>query len=530
MNIITKVDNFEDINDEYILYNHNFIKSKIEFALNIVKEYIIKNKLLIVGGTAIDYALKLKGTTLYNDLYQIPDFDIISPNNVEHANNIGQILCNNKFENISIIPAIHHTTVRVQLLGFTVFDSTYVPEYVYNKIPTLEYNEFKFVDPNFQKINQYLSLSFLFKITGPSYNILNRFKKDVERYNMLDKYYNFNNDFEINIDKINKFKLNLNNINIESIKIIDQTNIYFENLNKDNKELYKLLNKKNICYNIKTELIIHGIPAYYLIYKKFNNLYNKLIDIIKLKKEDKEVLDNLYNNIKIKKDYYINKDYIEFDIPENIEICFLHNLNNIDNLSKKLNIQKIVKLDNILEFKPKYLEGYIEDIKTNIYDLYGDLIGINMFYINEIDQFIPISTYTYNLVYFLTNYYLEENITLKNIYLGYYISLKNIIDIIQYIYYNYTDEFEKTEDFINSIFNYSINTCGIKNYPDHYYHFIENFEYLVKNNKNLNTLPPKNYISHPDCDIKNTFDFIKSPYYNKIQKKINNTNYSNLIK
>ena len=173
------------------------MKQQIQTALDVIKEYIINNNLLIVGGTAIDYALKLKNKTLYNDLYQVPDFDIISPNNVDHANKIGEILCNLQYKDISIIPAIHHTTVRVQLLGFTLFDSTYVPEYIYNKIPYLEYKEFKFIDPSFQKINQYLSLSLLFKITGPSYNILNRFTKDVQRLDLLNKTFPKSVDYTI---------------------------------------------------------------------------------------------------------------------------------------------------------------------------------------------------------------------------------------------------------------------------------------------------------------------------------------------
>ena len=106
----------KNINDEYIYFNHNFLKNDLENALNIVKEYIIDNDLMVVGGMAIDLALRVKDDNLYDERYQIPDYDIIDPNNVLHANNIGSILCNNKLANISIIPALHKTTVRVQML------------------------------------------------------------------------------------------------------------------------------------------------------------------------------------------------------------------------------------------------------------------------------------------------------------------------------------------------------------------------------------------------------------------------------
>lgn len=534
MDIVTKIDNLDEITDEYILYKHNFIKDKIEYALNLVKEYIIKNKLLIVGGTAIDYALKLKNDTLYNDLYQVPDFDIMSPNNVEHANNIGQILCNNKFENISIIPAIHHTTVRVQLLGFTVFDSTYIPQYLYDKIPYLEYNECKFVDPNFQKINQYLSLSFLFKITGPSYNILNRFKKDVERFDMLDSYYDLYNNNEYNNITYNEFLFDINNINIYEVEIIKLTNN-----NEYEKEVYKNLNNihkeivnPNVSYNIKSNFLLHGIMAYDIIYTEFNKVYTKLSNIIKFSNEDSKYINDIYKYIYIKNEV-IYDTHIKFKIPEFLKLCFINNDNTIDFLIKKLqniyNISNIKKLDNILDLVPKYVECKLNNINLEIYDLFGDLISSNLIYNKEINKYIPITSYNYNLVYFLSLYYLEDNLDKKSIYLQYYISLRSIIKIIQYIYYNYTDEYEKSNDFINSIFNYSINTYGIANYPDNYYHFIENFKNLVKKNQNLSNLPPKNYIGFPDCDINNIFDIKKSTYYNEKQTEVNYTNYANIL-
>ena len=256
-----------EITDEFILYSHNYLQEKIKTALNIIKEYIITNNLLVVGGTAIDYALKLQNDTLYNDLYQVPDFDIISPNNIEHANNIGKLLCEMKYENISIVPAIHHTTVRVQLLGFTLFDSTFVPEDIYNKIPYLEYQEFKFVDPNFQKINQYLSLSLLYKITGPSYNILNRFKKDVQRLDLLNKYYILLHSEYSNLaikdikNRLITFKFPTNIYNLEYINI---KNCYLKH------DIY--ISQKNMRYGL------FGINYKNNHYDRINNINIYLIN------------------------------------------------------------------------------------------------------------------------------------------------------------------------------------------------------------------------------------------------------------
>jgi len=539
--IVTEINDLENITDEYIIYNHNLIKNKIEDALNNVKEYIINNKLLIVGGMAIDLALKLKGSNLYNELYQIPDFDIISPKNIEHANNIGQILCNNNFENISIIPAIHHTTVRVQLLGYTVFDSTYVPEYIYNKIPSIEYKEFKFVDPNFQKLNQYLSLSFLFKITGPSYNILYRFKKDIERFNLIDNYYKLTNELNINEAKYNKynnvFKFNINNIKFTDIRILNKNNINNYKIASNNKDIFNKINKESVSYNINSNIILHGILAYQLIYKEFNNLYSKLIKIINIKENDLKIINDYYKFVIIKDEYIINKDtnILSFNYNNELELIFINNDNTIDkiyeNLKNYYKLDKLKKYNNILDLKPSYGEFIIDgEHNIKIYDLYGDLLSINLIYIHEIDKLIPISSFTYNLMYFLTNYYLEEDNNKKNIYLYYYLSLKYIIQIITFIKNNYSEEFNKTYNFNNSCFNYSINTLGKENYPDNYYYYIENFKNLVYNNQNLDILPSKNYIGFPNCDLKNIFDEKKSQYYNKYQEEVKYTNESHIIK
>jgi hypothetical protein len=534
-----------NINDEYILYSHNYMRTKIHNALDIIKTYIINNNLLIVGGTAIDYALKLKKDALYNDLYQVPDFDIISPNNVEHANNIGKILCKLQYKDISIIPAIHHTTVRVQLLGFTLFDSTYIPEYLYKKIPYLEYNEFKFIDPAFQKINQYLSLSLLYKITGPSYNILNRFSKDIKRLDLLNKYYvvyaiKDNSNYNTNLFSL-PYKLS----NINNIIILDHDNNKSTNIDKLNNINSKYINKyhisNNITFQIESNFIFHGGLAYNLVYSEFKRIYSKLYSILPLTNEDKDYIKLQYNNISIHKDYIIKKDKLIFDLYKNIDICLINTNSiksniSIENLLHDLesiytNI-KYTKLDNIIDLQPKHVDGEFinnnNNYKFKIFDLYGDLLGINLIYIDKINKYLPISTYTYNLMYFLTNYFLEDDEDIKNINLHYYISLYSIINIIQYMYYKYPEQYNKTESFTNSCFNYSINTSQSKNYPDNYHYFLINFKNLVNNNKNLDVLPPKNYIGYPNCKITNIFNKKKSQYYKDMQEEIGNLGISNI--
>lgn len=532
-----------EITDEYILYSHNYMKNKIQIALNKIKEYIITNNLLIVGGTAIDYALKLQNTTLYNDLYQVPDFDIISPNNIQHANNIAEILCNMKYTDISIVPAIHHTTVRVQLLGFTLFDSTYIPEYIYNKLPYLEYKEFKIIHPTYQKINQYLSLSLLYKITGPSYNLVNRFIKDVKRLDLLNNYYIISNNESISSFSLSQFSFNYKFPLIYNIKINDNDKEYnFKSIENTQQQFFNKYHiNDNISFSFETNFIFHGTLAYNLLYGEFIRIYSKLYSILPLTKDDQDYIKYHYSNITIHQNYNIQNDQIIFDIYQPMDITFINTNGNkskyninylLNHLQSKYSKVNYTIKDNIIDLRPKYINGSLYDndiiFDFKIFDLYGDLLGINLIYNHNINKYLPISTYTYNLMYFLSNYFIEDDINKKNINLHYYISLYSIIKIIQYMYYKYPHEYNKSESFTNSCFNYSINFSKSKNYPDNYHYFLLNFKNLIQNNKNLDILPPKNYIGYPNCTIKNIFDKKKSNYYLDTQEDISSIGISNI--
>jgi hypothetical protein len=526
--------NNDNITDEYILYQYNYLKDDIIKAINIVKNYIIQHKLVIVGGTAIDYALRLQNDKIYNEEYQIPDFDIISPNNVEHANNIGTILCNEKFNNISIIPAIHNTTVRVKLLGFTVFDSTFIPEYLYNKIPKIQYKNFQIIDPLYQKINQYLSMSFLFKNNGMNYNISDRLIKDYERFNKIDKYYNFYTNIDPNkiIDiKYNKIKINLDiNANFD-INIYNKSN----KINTDfDKKINLLLNNSEIYGEINNNICFHGIIAYNLIYNEFNKLLDNIKEFITFNNEDTIFIENKLKYILIKPDITITNQFIEMDIIDNLPLVFINSNNSINEIYNNLkknntNITELKKIDNIIDIIPKKailsIKNNNKNIPIEIYDLYGDLLSINI-----INKNIPliISNYIYNLSYFLFNYY-YSNDDIKIYYLYYYISLKSIIDIIKYINTKYTTKLSKFILYDNSIYSLSINTFGKINYANNYYYFIKNYYHLVHHNTNLNVLPPKNYIDPPKCDITKIFDKKNSLYYKEDLLEIEHTNDSNEI-
>lgn len=187
----------------------------IKKALNVVRKYIIRENLILVGGMSIDYALRLKDKNagIYPcDL--LPDYDFYSPRHYYDAYEIGLWLVRLGIENVSVINAVHPSTMKVFVDYITVADVTYIPENIFNKLPTLYYGGIKIIHPNFQLIDQHRALSYPLE-NSPRATIFHRTKKDMTRYDLLysyyplgeiykDKHYDYRlNDFKVELIKIN---------------------------------------------------------------------------------------------------------------------------------------------------------------------------------------------------------------------------------------------------------------------------------------------------------------------------------------
>ena len=174
------------------VYNNIVLKNDINTksinkALILVKKYIIKHKKILVGGMSIDMALRKKGSKLYSD-DEIPDYDIIIPTFHIDAYDIANILIKNGLSNIGVIGGLHPSTMRVRVNFIPVMDCTYIPKNLYNILPTLDYGKFIIIHPFYQYIDQHLSLSMPYK-DPPRETIMNRWEKDMTRYDLLYKKY-----------------------------------------------------------------------------------------------------------------------------------------------------------------------------------------------------------------------------------------------------------------------------------------------------------------------------------------------------
>ena len=169
---------------ENIVYQHNFQKETLDKVFNIIEDYIKRNNKILVGGMAIDFALRSIGKSLYPD-DKFPDYDFISSEFHIDAYKIGELL-SKITDGVSVIRALHVSTMKVRVNFQDSADITYVPDNIIKNIPTIKYKGFKVVHPHYQMIDQHRSLSLPYE-KPPMETVLGRWAKDIKRYDLLNE-------------------------------------------------------------------------------------------------------------------------------------------------------------------------------------------------------------------------------------------------------------------------------------------------------------------------------------------------------
>lgn len=165
------------------------IYAKLLVYIEIVKNFIIDKGGIIYGGTAIDYALRLKGDSIYSeDELTVPDLDFYLPDSVNLSYLLAAMLFENGAESRSIL-AMHVETMRVDCgQHHFIADISYYPEPLFSRIPTITYAGMKCVHPTYQRSDLHSSLSFPFD-NAPQEVVFARWKKDIARLNKIDVAY-----------------------------------------------------------------------------------------------------------------------------------------------------------------------------------------------------------------------------------------------------------------------------------------------------------------------------------------------------
>ncbi len=167
-------------------YFQNKYYDELEECYKVVEDFIKRNNRILVGGMAIDFSLKNKGSFLYKK--NKIDYDFLSPDFHRDAYQLGEILAE-KFGQISVIGAIHASTMRVRYKFMAVADITYMPNSFYEKMETINYMGFRCVHPHLQMIDQMRSIVYMAENPPRESFFGDRIVKDIKRFCMLAKFY-----------------------------------------------------------------------------------------------------------------------------------------------------------------------------------------------------------------------------------------------------------------------------------------------------------------------------------------------------
>lgn len=167
----------------------------VDRALEVVRQFIADKGLILYGGLAIDYTLRLKGGHIYPE-GERPDYDMLSPQNVEHAYELADILAEKGFPSVQAIPALHVQTMRVRVNVVVVADISFAPESLFRALPTVAYPgnssasgaPIRVIHPHWQFMDQHLAFCFPFR-DPPMEPVFHRFGKDLKRFNLLQGKY-----------------------------------------------------------------------------------------------------------------------------------------------------------------------------------------------------------------------------------------------------------------------------------------------------------------------------------------------------
>jgi len=173
---------------EALQFEHDFQHDHLKKALQIVRKYIIEYKRILTGGMSIDLALRTKGAFLYPD-DKLPDYDFLSPFFHIDAYRIGEQIAAAGIPGVSVIRGLHVSTMRVRVNFVGIADCSYAAEAFYKRIPVMNLDDFLIVHPHYQMIDQHRALSLPYE-NAPLEVIMRRWKKDIQRYDILNKYFN----------------------------------------------------------------------------------------------------------------------------------------------------------------------------------------------------------------------------------------------------------------------------------------------------------------------------------------------------
>lgn len=148
----------------------------------IVENFIKDNKLKIYGGVALDKFMPDDDKIYANREGKIVDYDFYSPSPRKHAVDLANKLFEAGFEYVQVKEGVNMGVYKVFNYFQECADIVFIPQKVYEMVPTKTFGGLDYVAP------VHLKIDLLVALTNPKQGLF-RWKKDFERLKKLEKYY-----------------------------------------------------------------------------------------------------------------------------------------------------------------------------------------------------------------------------------------------------------------------------------------------------------------------------------------------------
>ena len=337
-----------------IIFNEKKEKYNLSQIFEIVEKFMIDNKLICYGGTALNNILP-KEQQFYNYDYYSPDYDFFSPTAQDHVKELAIIFKKKKFKNILAKSAVHPGTYKLYVNYIQIADVTQIDPELYKKLlpDSIIRKSIYYAPLPFLRMNLFLELS------RPRGDI-SRWEKVMSRLIKLNQAYPF------------------------TVRNCEYTLNYTHHKLK-NKNYYHFFNTL-LKEKLNEKIIFIGEYAI----KEYNNYFPQKIKNIIQKQNKLPTFIILCSNIK--------------DIIKVIETNFNNKFKNI-----KFKAQPIKNVDDVL---PKYYNIYVNDIHyLSIFKTEG-CQNYNTIVRDKVN--LKIGTLDTILYYYFMFYYLDFNKELKN--------------------------------------------------------------------------------------------------------------------
>lgn len=154
-------------------------------VIETIHKYIKDNKRKIYGGYAQHlFVIAKNPKDAFYDAYDFPDIDFYSPEPLNDVYKLCNLLHEKGFKGVKGREAIHSETYSIFVEGEGPYcDISYMPKYIYNKMPHRDINGFVATDPYFMSIDSLRILS------DPLTSWEVKLDKRIKRFYLMNKYY-----------------------------------------------------------------------------------------------------------------------------------------------------------------------------------------------------------------------------------------------------------------------------------------------------------------------------------------------------